>query len=116
MEQRNGRIDRKLQRSPVLNCYYFVYLQRPEDRVLQVLIRKTEIVQQELGSLSPVIDARLSRGIKRADVDKLAKEIQSEKPPAAERQSVTEGLESVRERRDVLSTQLEDLQDILSKS
>src|SRR6266404_5833413 len=36
MEQRNGRIDRKLQRSREVRCYYFVYQQRPEDRVLQI--------------------------------------------------------------------------------
>jgi superfamily II DNA/RNA helicase len=32
MEQRNGRIDRKLQRSPVVRCHYFVVHQRAEDR------------------------------------------------------------------------------------
>src|SRR5262249_9129486 len=30
MEQRNGRIDRKLQPSPVVRCHYFVYRQRAE--------------------------------------------------------------------------------------
>jgi SNF2 family DNA or RNA helicase len=116
MEQRNGRIDRKLQRAPVVNCYYFVYRQRPEDRVLQVLVRKTEIIQKELGSLSPVIEARLNKGIKREDVDRLAKEIESEKLSATEQQTVSEELDSIRERREVLSAQLVELQDILSKS
>src|SRR5439155_12910772 len=50
MEQRNGRIDRKLQPSPVVRCHYFVYPQRAEDRVLQALIRKTGIIRKELGS------------------------------------------------------------------
>jgi hypothetical protein len=36
-----------------VRCYYFVYKQRPEDRVLQVLVKKTETIQRELGSLSP---------------------------------------------------------------
>ena len=36
MEQRNGRIDRKLQPQPEVFCHYFVYPQRPEDRVLEV--------------------------------------------------------------------------------
>ena len=67
LEQRNGRIDRKLQRAPVVNCYYFVYEQRPEDRVLHVLVQKTKVIQKELGSLSPVIEARLNKGIKRED-------------------------------------------------
>ncbi len=42
MEQRNGRIDRKLQPRDAVFCHYFVYLQRPEDRVLRVLVAKTE--------------------------------------------------------------------------
>ncbi|MEH2055762.1 MAG: hypothetical protein V7K97_06230 [Nostoc sp.] len=56
MEQRNGRIDRKLQRSPIVRCYYFALPQRAEDRVLDVLIKKTATIQKELGSLSPVVD------------------------------------------------------------
>ena len=34
LEQRNGRIDRKLQPSKVVTCRYFFYDQREEDRVL----------------------------------------------------------------------------------
>src|SRR5207253_9146166 len=41
LEQRNGRIDRKLQPRPEITCYYFVYKQRAEDRVLRALVRKT---------------------------------------------------------------------------
>ena len=52
MEQRNGRIDRKLQPAPELRCHYFVLPQRVEDRVLEVLARKTETIKRELGSLS----------------------------------------------------------------
>jgi hypothetical protein len=37
MEQRNGRIDRKLQPNPEVYCYYFFYKQRPEDRILAAL-------------------------------------------------------------------------------
>ncbi len=46
MEQRNGRIDRKLQPKDEVFCHYFVYKQRPEDRILQVLVRKTERLEQ----------------------------------------------------------------------
>ena len=56
MEQRNGRIDRKLQPKDDVFCHYFVYKQRPEDRILQVLVRKTETIREELGSLSQGID------------------------------------------------------------
>ena len=37
IEQRNGRIDRKLQRAAHVYCHYFVFTQRPEDRVLRTL-------------------------------------------------------------------------------
>lgn len=50
-------IDRKLQPQPEVFCHYFVYKQRPEDRILQVLVRKTETIKEELGSLSQVIES-----------------------------------------------------------
>ncbi len=55
LEQRNGRIDRTLQTSPEVRCHYFLYPQRTEDHVLETLVRKVEIVQQELGSLGAVL-------------------------------------------------------------
>jgi len=71
LEQRNGRIDRKLQRAPQVWCHYFVLEDRPEDRVMDVLVQKTEVIRQELGSLSPLVqrqvDAVLEAGI---DTDK----------------------------------------------
>ena len=63
LEQRNGRIDRKLQPNDEVFCHYFVYTQRPEDRVLRALVRKTETIRLELGSLSEVIEKRLRTGI-----------------------------------------------------
>ena len=80
IEQRNGRIDRKLQPADEVRCHYFVLPQRAEDRVLEVLVRKTETIRRELGSLSKVIDdeieRRLSRGIRHRDVEVLAAEIE----------------------------------------
>jgi superfamily II DNA/RNA helicase len=61
IEQRNGRIDRKLQPAPEVYCHYFVLPQRVEDRVLEVLVRKTETITKELGSLSKVIDDDIER-------------------------------------------------------
>lgn len=61
LEQRNGRIDRKLQPSPVVYCRYFVYEQREEDVVLQALVRKTEKIHDELGSAGQVITERINR-------------------------------------------------------
>lgn len=81
MEQRNGRIDRKLQPKPEVFCHYFVYKQRPEDRILQALVRKTDTIRKELGSLSQVIDSRLaktlSQGIRRRSLAALEAEIEA---------------------------------------
>ena len=60
LEQRNGRIDRKLQPSPEVWCRYFVYRQRPEDRVLQRLVEKTETIHRQLGSAGQVLSDRLA--------------------------------------------------------
>jgi len=60
LEQRNGRIDRKLQPSPKVWCRYFVYRQRPEDRVLQVLVEKTERIHEQLGSAGQVLSDRIA--------------------------------------------------------
>jgi SNF2 family DNA or RNA helicase len=116
MEQRNGRIDRKLQRSPEVRCYYFVYKQRPEDRVLQVLVKKTETIQRELGSLSPVIEKRLKFGISRDEIDSITKEIETENLPPDQIALVAEELEVIRQRRAGLTSQVDQLRDILAKS
>ena len=60
LEQRNGRIDRKLQPSPEVWCRYFVYRQRPEDRVLQRLVEKTETIHRQLGSAGQVLSDRIA--------------------------------------------------------
>lgn len=82
LEQRNGRIDRKLQPSPTVTCRYFVYAQRPEDVVLDALVRKTELIRRQLGSAGEVLGARiadrLGGGIDRAAVRDLANRIDNE--------------------------------------
>ena len=60
LEQRNGRIDRKLQPSPKVWCRYFVYDQREEDVVLEALVRKTELIRTQLGSAGQVIADRIT--------------------------------------------------------
>lgn len=40
LEQRNGRIDRKLQPAAEVFCHYFRYLQRPEDRIIERSLEK----------------------------------------------------------------------------
>ena len=120
MEQRNGRIDRKLQPNPVVYCHYFFYKQRPEDRVLAALVRKTKTIREELGSLSQVIDSKLDglmkNGIRRADVDDLKKQIDSADLEGGQRETVEEELEATREREVELRAQIERLSTMLARS
>ncbi|MCC7406412.1 MAG: DEAD/DEAH box helicase family protein [Bdellovibrionales bacterium] len=64
MEQRNGRIDRKLQESEIVYCHYFFYRQRPEDRILKVLIDKTNTIRKQLGSVAQVVEEKLAEDLK----------------------------------------------------
>ena len=121
IEQRNGRIDRKLQPAAEVRCHYFVLPQRAEDRVLQVLVRKTETIKTELGSLSQVIDDAVERrltksGIRHRDVGRLAREIERADIDAERRRLVNEELEAARERRDDLKGQIARCQDLLQRS
>jgi hypothetical protein len=59
LEQRNGRIDRKLQPAKQVVCRYFRYEQREADIVLDALVRKTETIREELGSAGQVIEDRI---------------------------------------------------------
>ena len=120
MEQRNGRIDRKLQPKEDVYCHYFVYKQRPEDRILQVLVRKTATIKEELGSLSQVIDHRLTKtlkkGIRRRNIDSMETDIEQADLDAELKATVLEELEASRERQDELRVQVDRLRDILQKS
>ncbi|MCX6875008.1 MAG: DISARM system SNF2-like helicase DrmD [Verrucomicrobia bacterium] len=75
MEQRNGRIDRKLQNNTEVFCRYFFYTQRPEDKVLRVLARKTRTIKDELGSYTDVISRKLKTGIRREIAARTADEL-----------------------------------------
>ena len=73
LEQRNGRIDRKLQPAPVVHCRYFLYENREEDKILRRIVEKTETIYRELGGFSTVVDkaliqSLLKRGIERKQV------------------------------------------------
>lgn len=120
LEQRNGRIDRKLQQKPEVNCYYFVYKDRAEDRVLRALVRKTDTIKRELGSLAQVIEGKLAdtllTGISHADVDRLEHEIDSADLDRETKDTVGEELEAARERQDEVREQRERLQDLLKTS
>ena len=106
LEQRNGRIDRKLSGFDEVFCNYFVYPQRPEDAVLKALVRKTKTIREELGSLSQVLEKRLADtmkgGIRRADALRMAKEIDESSLDPEKQATTQEELEATRERQDAL--------------
>src|SRR5262249_52805047 len=110
LEQRNGRIDRKLQRAPEVRCYYFVYAQRETDRVLEVLVERTHTIQKELGNLPPVLEERLTQilsgGLSPARRDQLAEMIRVQSA-AAKNPAIEEELESARKRHQKLSEEVE---------
>ncbi|MEO0949511.1 MAG: helicase-related protein, partial [Cyanobacteria bacterium J06641_5] len=124
MEQRNGRIDRKLQRAAVVRCHYFVYPQRAEDRVLEVLVEKTKTIQAELGSLSPVVEKNVSKllgkGIQAREEARLVAAIEqadtADAESTAKGQTIGEELEVVRQRKQELLDQERQLQNILDSS
>ncbi len=125
MEQRNGRIDRQLQREKVVRCHYFFFAQRPEDKVLKTLVEKTETIQKELGSLSAVLEKRLGAllegGIRRSDADLLARRLEAESPNERERLAISEleaqaELEETRSRKELLAAQIEELRSVMETS
>jgi SNF2 family DNA or RNA helicase len=83
LEQRNGRIDRKLQPARQVFCRYFRYEQREADIVLEALVRKTEVIQRQLGSAGQVIEKLITDRLARGGIDRgaaaaLAKAIEEE--------------------------------------
>ena len=83
IEQRNGRIDRKLQPAKRVTCRYFVYAQREADIVLDALVRKTETIRTQLGAAGQVIEERVAKriaegGIRRGEAAALARAITAE--------------------------------------
>lgn len=120
MEQRNGRIDRKLQLHKIVRCHYFFYKQRPEDRVIAAVVRKTRTIREELGCLAQVIDDRLDSllktGIRRGDVDSLTQQIDALTLEEDRRRDVEEELEASRERQDELRLQIDKLSTMLGRS
>jgi superfamily II DNA or RNA helicase len=119
LEQRNGRIDRKLQPAKKVYCRYFIYAQRPEDRVLRRLVEKTEVIRKQLGSASPVIETRISEllagGIERSSADLVAAEIERIEQSEKERRA-RDDLEPLREADAPLARRIEQLRSQLKRS
>ena len=120
LEQRNGRIDRKGQPAQEVRCHYFVLEQRPEDRVLETLVLKTERIRKELGSLAPVLEGEVERllqsGMSRASLDDLRERIERAEPDPARKARALEELEATRVARDDLERQLDELQVLRGKA
>lgn len=120
LEQRNGRIDRKLQSKPEVYCHYFVHQQRPEDRVLQALVRKTSVIREQLGSLAHVLESRLAdvirTGIRHEHANGLVSQIDDMRGEQDRLDTVTEELEQARERQDALRLQIDRLRNGITKA
>ena len=70
LEQRNGRIDRKLQPAPTVYCRYFLYENREEDAILRKIVEKTENIYRELGGFGTVLDKNLIQMLRRRGIDR----------------------------------------------
>jgi len=122
LEQRNGRIDRKLQPQPTVYCHYFFFKQRPTDRVLKVLIDKTKRINEQLGSVGTVLSPKLARLIEtgisgsQSEIEALAQELEDEKPDATTLAEVEAELESSRKRTTELQDEIDALKRYLKKS
>jgi SNF2 family DNA or RNA helicase len=120
LEQRNGRIDRKLQPKEQVVCHYFVYRQRAEDRVLAALVRKTDIIKRELGSLSQVVEGKLAetlrQGIRHDRAEAMAKSVDDAGLNADVKATVEEELEPAREIPEELRSQIDKLRNLLDAS
>ena len=120
MEQRNGRIDRKLQPHDDVYCHYFYYHQRPEDLVIAALVRKTKKILKELGCMNAVLDSRLTktmqRGIRRDSIEAQEREILDANLDPEHRQAIDEELEATRERQQALREQIDRLRNLLESS
>ena len=113
LDQRNGRIDRKQQSADRVSCHYFVFTQRPEDRVLATLVKKAERIREELGSGATVLEGRLAaaiakQGLRRDRLDRLAADIAALSPDTRQH-TVDDELEHARLRQDRLRDALDTL-------
>jgi len=121
LEQRNGRIDRKLQPSKQIFCRYFRYEQREADIVLDALVWKTETIREELGSVGQVIENRITRrlaesGIGRGQATALARAIAEENDAERLARARAEMDDEDRARHERLLGEQDDLRRALERS
>ncbi|MEM9553689.1 MAG: DISARM system SNF2-like helicase DrmD [Acidobacteriota bacterium] len=99
LEQRNGRIDRTLQAADDVYCRYFVYPQRPEDRILDTLVGKVDRIRREVGSLGTVLLDRLGSVLADGLDDDTATRLDAAEAAEGRADVVREELETSRQRR-----------------
>ena len=121
LEQRNGRIDRKLQPAPEVFCRYFRYDQRPEDIVLDALVKKTELITSQLGSAGQVLSAKIaddldSTGIRRADAQARARAIEDLDDAPGAAMAAEEMDDETQRRRAREARNIDDLRRLLQSS
>ena len=119
LEQRNGRIDRKLQPSPKVWCLHFMFDQREEDIVLDALVRKTERIRTQLGSAGQVIGGRITERLARdgiRNVRLLAEAVEAEQADDRDRRAREDLDDEVGRRQARLKRELDDLRDVLADS
>ncbi|MBT9555937.1 MAG: DEAD/DEAH box helicase [Myxococcales bacterium] len=117
LEQRNGRIDRKGQRAPFVTCRYFHYAQRPADAVSRALVKKTEVINKQLGSVNGVIAKKMLVTLERGATPGQRQQVVAELAAldTSNSEAVEVDLESVRRTRE-LGTELERLRSLLGRS
>jgi Helicase conserved C-terminal domain/SNF2-related domain len=119
LEQRNGRIDRKMQPAETVYCRYFIYAQRPEDRILQVLIEKGERIRRELGTTGKVLEDKMSdylrKGIIRDEIEETKKWLQGVDFEKRQKEAIQQELDGVR-RREEIKKSIDEMRDCLSES
>ena len=108
IEQRNGRIDRTLQPANEVRCHYFLYPDRAEDKVLDTLVRKVEVIQRELGSISSVLLERMSDVMEGGIDTKTVERLKEAEEAGALKKTASEELES---QRDALAQVKEDIEE-----
>jgi hypothetical protein len=119
LEQRNGRIDRKLQPSPTVWCQHFMFDQREEDIVLDALVRKTERIRTQLGSVGQVIGGRITERLARDGIRnarQLADAVEAERADDLDRRAREDLDDEVGRRQARLKRELDDLRKVLADS
>jgi hypothetical protein len=119
LEQRNGRIDRKLQPAKEVVCRYFHYAQRETDIVLEALVRKTERIRDQLGSAGQVIEERITKRLAEGGIVEarnLAREIEEETDAERLAVAVAEMDDEERARHERLKREETDLTGVLEQS